>query len=468
MLRTRSPRPIISLAALLVLGSQASALTYQFQALGTLGQDIAGSANSSVVGLSNSGLVAANSDAYNTAHQYLGQHAAIFDGTTLYDLGTLGSSTENTSASFAAAINNSGLIVGNSNQYNPAHVALGQTATTWQGLAPITAVPNVSSGPGAVSMALTTVNDNGVAAGNALVYNGSGSPLGYHIVRVQNNITTDLGAPSQDAGHHTNAQANGINNNGAIVGVTSNYSTGGTNGFVYHNGSYSLVPTLNASGTASNDSSTLTAINDAGQAIGSSEKFDSAGNDIGPHAIFYTLAGGIVDLGALPGMQDQSAAVSLNASGQVAGYSTQFDSTGGVVGSAGLYFDGTATHFFDFSNQGDGHDHTAASFIDAAGNVYGQFNNVDALGNTLSTTLFEWNPTRDQLTDLNALIQGGTSFQSLDSIVAVNASGEIAGNGTDGQGNPQGFVLNPISIPEPATLSLLAIGTLALIAKRKR
>jgi len=53
----------------------------------------------------------------------------------------------------------------------------------------------------------------------------------------------------------------------------------------------------------------------------------------------------------------------------------------------------------------------------------------------------------------------------LRSAFAINDNGQIVGIGSDAQGNGRAFLLTPI--PEPATLSLLALGGLALLRRRR-
>jgi probable HAF family extracellular repeat protein len=67
--------------------------------------------------------------------------------------------------------------------------------------------------------------------------------------------------------------------------------------------------------------------------------------------------------------------------------------------------------------------------------------------------------------DLNSLISQNSGW-TLNHASGINDRGEITGWGTDSLGRTEAFLLTPI--PEPATVLLLAVGTIALLVRRRR
>jgi probable HAF family extracellular repeat protein len=91
--------------------------------------------------------------------------------------------------------------------------------------------------------------------------------------------------------------------------------------------------TITDLGTLGGDWAQVFDMNEAGQVTGESETADGA-----IHAYFWTAAGGMVDLGVLPG-QEYSEALALNDAGQVVGHSAgrafSWTEAGGMVDIGG-------------------------------------------------------------------------------------------------------------------------------------
>lgn len=171
----------------------------------------------------------------------------------------------------------------------------------------------------------------------------------------------------------------GINDAGVIVGTLDPGNTGpgfvGEQAFSYSNGSMTSLGDLQAF-----SSSSATAINDSGIAVGHSTSTD--GNDQRP---VMFVDGAVVDLGELPGDQYNNA--------------NAINSIGDVVGTAAPGNDSSLIH----------------AFVWRAG----------------------------EMADLNSLIPEGSGW-TLATATGINDAGQIVGTGTDPSGQRRAFLLTPV------------------------
>jgi len=227
-------------------------------------------------------------------------------------------------------------------------------------------------------------------------------------------------------------------------------------------------------------------INDNGQIVGC-----VLVNSMNNKAILFDPTGGgkNISLGTLGGRFVQSVARSINDSGQIVGWSTTnpfdpswkseatlFDPTGGgnnialceieseawsinnlvqIVGRAG----GKAT-LFDPTGSGNNID---------LGTLGGQFNGASSINNQGQiagwaggkATLFDPTGGGNNI-DLNTLIDPRLSW-TLTRAYSINDNGWIVGYGI----NPAGYQRAYLLIPEPATVLLFGLSSLAMLTQRK-
>ena len=222
--------------------------------------------------------------------------------------------------------------------------------------------------------------------------------------------------------------AYGINNAGQVVGQADNGS-GALHAFLYSAGQTIDLGTL-PGGT----SSQANGINNAGQVVGWSATASGA-----THAFLYSL-GQMIDLG--PGR-----AFGINNAGQVVGVNGAghaFLYSGGQMIDLGTLPGGTSSEALGINNAGE----VVGCSIDAAGDY-------DAF-------LY----TNGVMIDLNSLINPYSGW-TLTAASAINDLGQITGGGLDPEGLGEEFLLTP-EVPEPASLSLLLLGGLALLRQRRR
>ena len=312
---------------------------------------------------------------------------------------------------------------------------------------------------------------------------------------------TDLGAFLTGSGE---SFATGLNNNGQVVGYSSNSTNGSNHPFLYSNGS--LVDINPAGGDSQawsiNDSGQIVgkagdaflyqngqlrsigrlpggntsfayAINNAGQITGDS----LTSNNTSTHAFLYSN-GSMQDLGTFGGVQ--SNAFGINSNGDVAGLA--YDVNG--VSHAFLYTNGqmlnigqlwgpspSTARAVNDSDQVVGHGYLSgeqgrhaffysdgkltdlqtlggvssdAVAINAGGEVVGD-------SNTASGADHAYVYANGQMQDLNGLISASSGW-SLEQATAINNSGQIAGNGII-NGHHHAFLLTPIQIPTTGSIS---------------
>jgi probable HAF family extracellular repeat protein len=260
-------------ASLLSLGLISSCLAqtaYTITDLGTLGGAV-----SVGLGLNASGQVTGYSDTATG-----GQHAFLYSGGAMTDLGTLGCCN----SSAGQGINDSGQVTGYSYAtFNANHAFLYSGGV----------MTDVGTLGGAYSLA-SGINNSGQITGYA---DTGGGP--YHAFLYSGSVMTDLGTLPYDS----YSEGFGINNSGQVTG----WSLYSEHAFLYSSGSMADL------GTLGGFLSIGVGINDSGQVAGYSSTSSGA-----LHAFLFS-GGSMADLGTLGG--STSVGLGISTSGQVVGYS---------------------------------------------------------------------------------------------------------------------------------------------------
>jgi probable HAF family extracellular repeat protein len=322
----------------------------------------------------------------------------------------------------------------------------------------LTSTKNAFVGSGVPNVALTNLHNSGgsllggFSGSYAAGINESGQVVGQALRTNQTAyvpfISTAGGAMTEvnPLGGTVGGTARDINNNGVMVGSGYVAGNSATHAYTYdttNNSSIDIGSLISGSGN-----SEAYAINDSGQVAGA---FFNAANTV-QRAFIYDVSG-VTDLGTLGGLQ--SAAIGINGSGEVVGWSL-------TAGNAthGFIYNGITMTDIGTLNGGT----TKAQGINDSGQVVG----FSASANVYGQSAFIYQD--GVMTDLNTLIDPASGMQIIDAYAVSNtgyivASAYMVGNPSQGAA----VLLAPLTlIPEPSSLIMLVAGIAGVVTRRRR
>ena len=293
--------------------------------------NLPGGYSSAATGINASGQVVGYSS-YDDANYATHEHAFLYSGSTMANLGTLGGRD-----SFATAINDSGQVVGWSdtpgNAASHAFLYSGSTMTDLGTFGGTTSIAHGINASGqVVGEAFTTAYPNSGSGAHAFLYSGS--------------TMTDLGTLG---GYYSGAK--GINASGQVVGTAST-DIGYQRAFLYSGSTMTDLGTLGGVESGANG------INNSGQVVGT-------GTGLVAHAFLYS-GSTMTDLGALGGTQ--SVGNAINNKGQVVGQAT---TAGNTSARAFLYSGSTMYDLSNFIDPLSGWRFESATGINDRGQIVG-------------------------------------------------------------------------------------------------
>lgn len=347
-------------------------------------------------------------------------------------------------------------------------------------------IANIGAFNNGFGATVTDLNNAGQVVGYSYDYTGNAAFVytGGTMVNLRPSLApfgTVRGSPL----YTTHSYAQGINDSGQVVGYTA--STDPTVGFSWSN---DVATDLGAFGGFP---AAPRAINNSGQIVASqirngiynpgsgwtmlpNDWYPTALNDAGMqggnvylgyafHAALRAPDGTITDLDPQGG---NGRVNEINATGQAAG--TRFNG----AGENGFFWNGTTMQSIGllYTPPPGFNTYSAAEGINAAGHVVGwsdtsnsnAANFYNCAAGARHAVLF-----RDgALTDLNSLIDLSAGW-CLQSAIAINDLGQIAGSGVDPTGRLHAYLLTPTAaVPLPGAVWLLGTGLLTLLGRRLR
>jgi hypothetical protein len=436
----------------------------------------------SPVFVNNVGTAAGYAVKYNASGMFIGSRAARWDGSGMpaVELGNLGTDTYGIAISSVFAINSAGTVAGGANKYDDSGMALGTRAVRWDSShTEATELENLGTDTSGVTYGTAfAINTSGSAVGFANKYDAAGAEFGARAVRWDGSgAATELGSIGAGIGE---SYAFAVNDAGTAVGRADKYiDPEAYLGWraVRWDGSGAAATELGNLGTGPSGGAWnyAYAVNNAGTAIGVAQKYDAAGNSLADRvAVRWDSSGtAATELGDLVALGDGAAyAFAINDAGTAVGYSQKQDESGTFLGERAVRWDGSGTAATELGSLGtDAHGGTAAAAVDInnAGVAVGRAIYHDDSGMHIGNRAVYWR-LDNVAVDLNTLIDP-TSGWMLYRANSISDSGWIAGVGEfdpDGRGGQDPYQrlflihVPATAVPEPTTLAVVALGLAGL------
>ena len=430
-----------------------TATTTQIGLFGTAYTKADGTRNPIVLGvnMNASGQVVGTASRYTSTGGSLGTDAWLWDGTNNIVLGLSGTQYVQASTgqrisglNVTGAINNSGQVIGTSTKWNAANLntgadawiytastnsyaTIGLTGGSWESTTGTTAGTRIS--------AVNKINSTGRVAGTSNRYTANGTQIGQDAFFYNGVTSLRIGLTSAAytaADGTVSSGIFGLTNSNIAYGTTARANSLGTDSWIF-NGALtsptSVVVGLTGVGYEKADgtrTSTITTVNEAGLAIGTSVRYDAAGTSLGNSGWLYD-----VNLGTTTAILVAS-----------------FSATGSAT--------------------------TSLKAVSSGGTVVGTYTLYDGAGVSQGNRVFTWNA-NDGYNDLGALVTN-LSAANWDRLVSSSFL-----SGTDSSGYPlfmtgtgrrvgetaDGSLYIISSVPTPGAGALLSLGLL-FASKRRR
>ncbi|MCJ7542951.1 MAG: DUF3466 family protein [Phycisphaerae bacterium] len=393
---------------------------------------------------------------------------------TLTILDGLGAYADGWTSVYAYAINDTGTVVGSARKFVDAQ-SMGPRAVRWDPNGIVTELGDLGTAVGGyTSASANAINAFGTAVGDARKYVG-GDYRGIRAVRwdATGTSATELGGLG---GFYDGA--GDINASGTAVGGCGKYVNGIDQGF--------RAARWEAGGTAGTELGDLgtdpsgvayanaNAINGTGTAVGDCWKY-ADGISVGTRAVRWEAGGTagteLDNLGTDPSGVTTALAWAINDPGTAVGYARKYVS-GVFQGTRAVRWeaDGTpATELAKLGTDPNGFTEAGANAINAFGTAVGQASKYIS-GSLLGDRAVLWELDGDAV-DLSELIDPNSGWTLTDASY-ISDTGWIVGEGMfdpDGAGGYDAYErLYLLQIPDPATISLLALGGLAVLWRRRK
>jgi hypothetical protein len=476
------------IVTLLLCASRVSASFITVYGSPTYTPGVGGFKNGALVGITNDGTAIGYAQKYDGSDTNWGVRAVRWDASgAATELGNLGTFAGGITYTYASAINTGGTAVGYADKFDGLGTDMGSRAVLWSASGTsVMELGNLGTSPtGYTESQANAINAGGTTVGYATKYDQSRTYVGTRAVRwnASNAVATELGNLGTSSNGITSAQAYAINGAGTAVGWVSKFDASGV-----LKGTRAVR--WNASGTSATELDNLgapggytdaqaNAINAAGTAVGSADKYDTLGKNQGTRAVRWDPSGTAVtelgNLGTNPSGTTIASAVAINANGTTVGYAEKFNSIGIDRGRRAVRWDSSGTAATELGNLGTDINGSTSAYVYAINDAdfavgYAQVHLPDG---SASTRAVYWGPDAVAV-NLNTLIDPASGW-TLFTANSISDTGWIAGTGSfdpDGPGGQAAYIrqfsmqIPATAVPEPSSAALLFLAVLPLLRAR--
>jgi len=398
----------------------------------------------------------------------IGWSAWIYSNGNVQRIGLAGAGYTGMSASSqsgAVALNDAGQVIGYSTRYsnnsgNGSAAWLYSNGSTQE--IGLVGAGYTNTATGYNFNEVVAINRVGQAIGTAFRYNGS-NPDGRDAWIYSNGNTQQIGL-----GNDSVAAINGA---GEVIG-----RSGSLKAWLYSNGSTQALGLTGAGYTTTYYGGAVSkafAINDAGQVVGTSERFESATSPGTKGQSVWLYSHGVTEEIGLTGVgytrddgRSFNDVTAFNGAGQAVGKASRYSGSNDLGEAAWFYDDSQGKTFaLTFSVAANGRARTEVSFLGEDGLVLGRFEDFSNNGDVFKA--FAWTVSGG-LKVLDTLFDPGASADLSSLVVAYKANGadQILGRGLGSDGIEVAVLLTPVPEPTSASLMLAGFGLLAWRARR--
>lgn len=399
------------------------------------------------------------------------------------ELANLGTNVQGVTSVWALAVSKSGTTIAGAAEKYVGNTSKGEHAVRWDAAGNVTELGDIGTDAnGGTGSEARAINAAGTATGYANKF-VSGTNKGIRAVRWDASGTAiELGNLGTTSSGNTSTEGSAINSAGTIVGYGDKYVAG--------NWQANVAMRWDPSGTAATELGNLGTdaagsthtyaygINDAGTAVGYCYKYVS-GTYLGFRATRWDASGTAAtemgNLGTSSTGMTTSFARHINSAGLSTGWAHKYVS-GADKGTRAARWDalGVVTELGNLGTDSTGSTSSQAYDINDLGVVVGFAEKYDGSGNDLGSRAVVWG-TDGLAIDLSSYADAGSGWLYLEKADGISNDNWITGTGRfdpDGAGPlaayDRAFLLNASTlVPEPASLSLLALAGLALRRRRR-
>lgn len=337
------------------------------------------------------------------------------------------------------------VVVGSATRFNGGGTDLGYSAWLYNGRSTanigLTGIEHTRN-DGYKNSSILAVNSAGQAAGIADRYNGGGTQLGGSAWLYNGSSTVNIGLTGTNYTRYDGYQYNtvkSLNAAGQAAGTaTRTGGGGGISAWLYNGSSTVNIGLTGTENTRSGgfQSSTVFSLNDAGQVVGTAERYNGGGTQLGYSAWLYN-GSNTANIGLTGVEQTRSDGYkysniqALNAAGKVIGTSQRYNGSGTNLGNSAWLYNGSSTVNIGLTGteftRNDGYKSSSGFYLNAASQVAGTARRYNSGGADLGYSAWFYNgssTTNIGLTDTEHTSNGGYKSSYISSL---NAAGKTAG-----------------------------------------